>query len=139
MSTLKEQREMMRVKLAEIRTQMEGLRKQIEILAGQENLLLEMLGEEPPKAPAARQRSQPIKPVVLDYMAQVGSAGATSKEVDEAVRSKVPSVAQDTVGSVLSRLKSDGALVYDGERYYEKRFAPPPRENPFDTGLRAVN
>jgi hypothetical protein len=35
-------------------------------------------------------------------------------------------VAKDTVGSVLSRLKSDGALVYVGERYYEKGQEPKP-------------
>src|SRR3546814_8822515 len=51
--------------------------------------------------------------------------------------SDLPAVAKDTVGSVLSRLKSEGALVYVGERYYEKRFAP--QNRPFDPGLRAVN
>src|SRR3546814_21075649 len=51
--------------------------------------------------------------------------------------SDLPAVAKDTVGSVLSRLKSEGALVYVGARYYEKRFAP--QNRPFDPGLRAVN
>lgn len=96
------------------------------------DLLAEMSGQ--PLKPA-RTRSPNIKPLVLDIMAKAAEAGATSKEVDEAVRANVPTVAQDTVGSVLSRLKSDGALVYDGERYYEKRFAPAPR--PFE-GLRNV-
>jgi hypothetical protein len=59
-------------------------------------------------------------------MHRAGFTGATSAEVDEAVRRQVPTVAKDTVGSVLSRLKSDGALTHDGERYYEKRFAPQP-------------
>lgn len=99
---------------------------------------MELLGEEGPKPQKpSRVRSRPIKPLVIDYMASVGSAGATSREVDEHVRAIVPTVASDTVGSVLSRLKSDGALVYEGERYYEKKHAP--RPNPFDGGLRAVN
>ena len=96
-----------------------------------QDLLAEMSGR--PIKPV-RSRSPSIKPLVLDIMAGVGEAGATTKEVDEAVRLRVPTVAQDTVGSVLSRLKSDGALVYDGERYYEKRFAP---TRPFE-GLRNV-
>ena len=129
MATAKEQQAMMQAKLDEIR-------KQIETLRAQEELLLELLGEDKPKKPT-RRRSPAIKPLVLDYMAYAGDAGATSREVDDAVRAQVPSVATDTVGSILSRLKADGALVYDGERYYEKKFAP--RNDPFDGGLRAVN
>src|SRR3546814_5620408 len=82
-------------------------------------------------------RSPSVKPMVLDIMSVVGEAGATSQEVDAKVRETNPAVAKDTVGSVLSRLKSEGALVYVGERYYEKRFAP--QNRPFDPGLRAVN
>ena len=134
MATAREQQAMMKTKL-------EQIRKEIETLRAQEALLLELLGEadERPQ-PKARQRSRPIKPLVIDYMAEVAEAGATSREVDEHVRTAVPTVAADTVGSVLSRLKADGALVYDGERYYEKRFAP--KDAPsmgFNGGLHAVN
>lgn len=122
---------MIEAKLAAIRAQIATLQAQERVLA---DLLAEMRGEAVAKT---RKRSPSIKPLVIDIMGDVGAAGATSKEVDEAVRLRVPSVANDTVGSVLSRLKSDGALVYDGERYYEKRFAPPAR--PFDGGLRAVS
>lgn len=59
-------------------------------------------------------------------MKVAGVNGASSAEVDEQVRARVPTVAKDTVGSVLSRLKSDGALVYVGERYYEKGQEPKP-------------
>ena len=119
MATAKEQQMKMQDKLA-------AIRKQIEELQIQERLLLELLGEEEP-AKAPRQRSPNIKPMVLDYMREVAERGATSAEVDAHVRKAVPTVAKDTVGSILSRLKFDGALVYDGERYYEKRHAPPQR------------
>lgn len=129
MATAKEQQAVMKAKLVEIRTQ-------IAMLQAQEKLLMELLEEEPKKR-AVRQRSSAIKPIVIDYMTSVGSEGATSREVDEHVRGKVPTVAQDTVGSILSRLKSDGALVYDGDRYYEKKHAPD--NDPFGlNGLRAV-
>lgn len=123
---------------AMIEAKLHAIREQMAILKAQEKVLLDLIAEmsgQPVKA--ARQRSPNVKPLVLDIMASVAEAGATSREVAEAVRQHVPTVAPDTVGSVLSRLKSDGALVYDGERYYEKRYAPTPR--PFDGGLRAVN
>jgi len=131
MANAKEQKDMIEAKLAAIRAEIATLQAQERVLA---DLLAEMKGETVTKV---RRRSPSIKPLVLDIMGNAGEAGATSREVDEAVRLRVPSVANDTVGSVLSRLKSDGALVYDGERYYEKRFAPAPR--PFDGSLRAVN
>ena len=87
----------------------------------------------PPAEP--RKRAASVKPLVLDIMSSVAVAGATTAEVDAKVRETVPAVAKDTVGSILSRLKSEGALVYEGDRYYEKRFAPERR--PFDS-LRSV-
>lgn len=91
----------------------------------------------PPLSP--RRRAANVKPIILDIMWQAGSGGATSATVAELVREKVPAVAKDTVGSVLSRLKADGALIYDGERYYDKRFPPTiPEPSPFEGGLRAV-
>ena len=120
MATAIEQRTMIESKLATIRSQIATLQAQEKVLS---DLLAEMKGE---PAPQVRRRSPSVKPIVIDVMSAAGPAGATSREVDEAVRAKVPTVADDTVGSVLSRLKADGALVYVGERYYEKRFAPPP-------------
>jgi hypothetical protein len=93
-----------------------------------------LLGDAAPK-PEPRKRASSVKPLVLDIMSDVGEAGATTAEVDARVRETVE-VAKDTVGSILSRLKSEGALVYEGDRYYEKRYAPERR--PFDP-LRVVN
>ncbi len=80
-----------------------------------------------------------VKPFVIDAMREAGFAGATSNEVEYDRASKsVPDVAKDTVGSLLSRLKADGALVYDGIRYYESSFAPR-TNNPFEAAAHAVN
>lgn len=121
-----------------IKSQLEAVRAQIARLQIKEETLLELLREltgEPATEPKpARRRAPNVKPLVLDFMREVGERGATSTEVDDAVRALNPTVAKDTVGSVLSRLKADGALGYDGERYYEKRFTPP---RPFE-GLRNV-
>ncbi len=94
------------------------------------------IGATPDAIPPPRRRATNVKPLVLDLMANAGAAGATSAEVTDQVREKVPTVAKDTVASLLSRLKADGALVYDGERYYDIRFAPKP---PLDGRLRVAN
>lgn len=86
----------------------------------------ELLTGDIASVPQVRRRASPIKPLVLDIMRDAGPSGASSGEVDAEVRKSVPAVAKDTVGSVLSRLKSDGALVYVGERYYEKGQEPKP-------------
>ena len=130
MTTAREQMKMIDEKL-------ERIRAEIARLKAQEEVLLELKAHasgEPPATP--RKRSPNIKPLVLDIMSRAGWAGATSSDVDKEVREKVPTVAKDTVGSILSRLKSDGALTYDGERYYEKRFTPAPNQG---GGLRAVS
>lgn len=124
-----------------LEAELERVRSEIEKLRVEEALLLRMqakMSGSPLPAERVRTRSPSVKPVVLDIMQQVGSAGATTQEVEQRVRVQVPTVAKDTVASVLSRLKSDGALVYEGERYFEKRFAPARPENPFERGLRAV-
>jgi hypothetical protein len=129
MSTAKEQKAMIEGELGRVRAEMEKLKAQEELLL---RLLAHANGEPGPESP--RKRSPSIKPLVLDIMARAGFTGATTAEVDKEVREKVPTVAKDTVGSILSRLKSDGALTYDGERYYEKRFTPQD-----GGGLRVVN
>lgn len=126
-----------------IEAELERVRGEIAKLKVEEALLLKMQARmngvpEAPQQPA-RTRSPSVKPVVLDIMREVGTNGATTAEVEEIVRLKVPTVADGTVGSVLARLKGDGALTYYGERYYEKQFAPKPEANAFERVLRAVS
>jgi hypothetical protein len=127
--------------MKEIEREIARIRAERERLAAQEDVLVSLLakirgGEGSERK--ARKRSPNIKPLVLDIMGEVGFTGATTAEVDAAVRQKVPEVAPHSVGSILSRLKSAGALVHDGARYYEKRFAPRPPEGNGQS-LRAVN
>ena len=121
-----------------IETELERVRREIEKLRVEESLLVKMLAKAGAPAAASRTRSPSVKPLVLDIMRDVAERGATTQEVDALVREKISTVAKDTVGSVLSRLKGDGVLAYVGERYYEKRFTPK-GDGPFERGLRAVN
>lgn len=133
MTTAREQMKIVEAELAQVRGEIERLKAKEEVLVG----LMGKMGGDVPPSPPPRKRSPNIKPLVLDLMNRAGFAGATSAEVDQSVRQRVPTVAKDTVGSILSRLKADGALTYDGERYYEKQFTPKPTA-PFEGGLRAV-
>ncbi len=92
----------------------DGLTRARELLTTE----MEQFVAAPPK------RATNIKPLVLDFLIAAGTGGATSSEVSAAVKERVTAVKKDTVGSVLSRLKADGALVFDGERYFDARFAP---------------
>ena len=88
-----------------------------------------------PAAGELRRRSPNIKPLILDIMIAAGAEGATSAQVSSRVKDAVPTVAKDTVGSILSRLKADGALAFDGERYYEFRSAPKSKSRPFESKI----
>lgn len=135
MATARDQMKALDAKLERIQAEIQRLKAAEQALL---ELRAEITGEAPEVISKARKRSPSVKPVVLDIMAAVGAAGATTQEVEQRVRETVPTVAKDTVASVLSRLKSDGALVYEGERYYEKRYAPARPSSPFD-GFRVVS
>lgn len=132
MASAKDQMKTIEVELEQVRADLQRLQVQEEVLV---RLLRKMSGDVSTPA-VTRKRAASVKPLVLDIMREAGAKGATSATVDEIVRAKIPTVAKDTVGSILSRLKGDGALVFDGERYFDKQFAPKP---PFEGVLRAVN
>jgi hypothetical protein len=111
--------------IARLQGRREGLLQAKALMQGQGQLASEPAAE-------PRKRSPNIKPLILDIMASAGPEGATSAHVAARVKEAVPSVAKDTVGSTLSRLKADGALAFDGERYYEARSAPKGDPRPFE-------
>lgn len=130
-----------REQMKTIDAELERVRAEIAHLQTEEAILIRLrakMGGESVEVVAPRKRSSSVKPLVLDLLRMAGSDGMTSADVGILVRERVPEVAKDTVGSVLSRLKADGALSYVGERYYEKKFAPKDTPNPFEH-LRAVS
>ena len=135
MATARDQMKALDAKLERIQAEIQRLKAAEQALL---ELRAEITGDAPEVISKPRKRSPSVKPVVLDIMSHAGASGATTQEVEQRVREIVPTVAKDTVASVLSRLKSDGALVYEGERYYEKRHAPAKPSSPFD-GFRVVS
>lgn len=134
MATARDQMKALDAKLERIQAEIQRLRAAEQALL---ELKAEINGEVLEVTSKTRARSPSVKPVVLDIMKEAGAVGASTQEVETRVRAIVPTVAKDTVASVLSRLKSDGALVYEGERYFEKRHLPA-RPTSFDGGFRVV-
>jgi len=133
MSKASEQMKVLDAEISAIREQIANLQIQEATLV---RLKSKLAGDPEPESSAPRKRAAGVKPMVLDIIRKAGDIGMTSADVSVLVRERMPDVSKDTVGSVLSRLKSDGAFVYVGERYYEKQFAPAP-ETP-GPSLRAV-
>ncbi len=120
MATAREQMKTVETELERVQGEMARLKIEEDTL----KRLLAKMGSKAVPSGTPRKRAPNVKPVVLDIMESAGAVGATSAEVDMAVREKVPTVAKDTVASVLSRLKSDGALTFNGERYFHDKFRP---------------
>lgn len=128
-----------REQMKTIDAELERVRAEIERLRLEEGVLMRLrskMAGEPVEVVQPRKRAASIKPLVIDLIHAAGAEGMASAEVAARVKDRVPDVAKDTVGSVLSRLKSEGAFMYVNERYYEKKFAPK-NERPFEP-LRAV-
>ena len=93
-----------------------------------ESLMRAMGGEapaEPVVGPPSRARRGDLNNIVLSLYEQAAEAGLSSSEcVEKAEKAGTPLKAA-SVSSLLSRLKADGVLMYDGERYRLKRFAGP--------------
>jgi hypothetical protein len=80
-------------------------------------------------------RQRNTKKIVLTMVTDAGAAGVTATEILEQALAKGRQLNANTVSSLLSKLKGDGALAFDGERYYAK--GKEPTEDP-PSHLRAV-
>jgi hypothetical protein len=129
MSTVKQQMKIVDEELQRLDAEIARLQTERTAVA---RLRARLAGESPPLPSEPRKRAANIKPLILDIMKSAGTFGRTSGDVTAEVKEIAPSVARDTVGSILSRLKAAKALVYDGERYYDTRFAPKTDPRPFE-------
>lgn len=76
--------------------------------------------------PRERQRRGNVKTTVLDIVTKAGDAGITVTQcVESAAKNYGAILDRGSVSSLLSRLKKDDVLFYDGERYRLKQFAGP--------------
>ena len=92
-----------------IRNKMEGLEMAIAILEK---------GDQPENEP---QSASPVianvKGILLDFARECGTSGINAQIAVQMAQKKSIPLMRGTAASNLSRLKADGALVHDGERY----------------------
>lgn len=109
----------------DIRSRLDGIRRDIEKLQAQETLLLEMLDETPePKSSRAAKGS--VKTTVLDLLEVVGRRGLNAATAVELAKSSGTDLERGSVSSLLSRLKTDGVVVYDGSSYRLTKYTGAP-------------
>ena len=112
---------------------LDRIRRQQELLAVQESLLIELLGIKPP-SPVTRRYWSPrstVKVAVLDYLTL--SAGNARDIVDACKREGI-GLDRGTVSSLLSRLVKDGIATYDGRQYRLNSIKEQSRTNEAQTG-----
>lgn len=109
-------------KLVELKERIQGQigQHQRTIEALQNQLLgvdasLKALGTNGGASPPPRRN---VKRTVMEVVQDAGKAGVTSFEVVERAAAKGRQLERGSVSSLLSRFKREGALTFDGERYY---------------------
>lgn len=68
-------------------------------------------------------KRQPIKATVLDLLEEVGTTGLNAITALELAGNRGQRLERGSVSSLLSRLKGDGIVVYDGDVYRLTRYA----------------
>jgi hypothetical protein len=115
MKQLEELRDRIRQQIEALQQNLEGIEMSIRTLAGES-------AEKPVRARAARSN---VKNAVLELLQQVKKNGLNaSMVVDIWLEKKGEKLERGSVSSLLSRFKSDGAVVYDGKLYRLKEYAP---------------
>jgi hypothetical protein len=72
-----------------------------------------------------RTRRGNLKETVIDLLTEVGDKGLNAEECVSLAKSKGIDLLQGSVSSLLSRLKSDTVIFFDGARYRLKQYAGP--------------
>jgi hypothetical protein len=107
-------------KLLERRSQLVTQLKEFQDRLAELNLAISLLtgeSEEPASEPQRRRRH--VKTTVMELIAGSGQTGVTAAEIVEQARSRGRELDRPSVSSLLSKLKADGVLTFDGERYFQ--------------------
>jgi hypothetical protein len=75
---------------------------------------------------AAAPKSRNVKRTVMELVNEAGKLGVTAAEIVERAFAKGRTLERPSVSSLLSRFKREGALTFDGERYFPATIVSPP-------------
>jgi hypothetical protein len=94
--------------------ELEGLRNR---LKGIDASIAALAGIDVATDPRRRTRRN-VKRTVMDLIVESGHAGVTANEIVERAASSGRQLDRPSISSLLSRLKREGVLSFNGERYY---------------------
>ncbi|WP_224825543.1 hypothetical protein [Cognatishimia sp. MH4019] len=120
-------------KMKDLRERLKGIRREIdkhqretEKLQAQEALVLDLLGEEPTKKTGRRAPKGSVKVRVLEMLEAQGRSGLNAAKAVELSEASGDPLDRGSVSSLLSRLKQDDVVVYDGSNYRLKKYTGMP-------------
>lgn len=115
---LEDRRNQLRAELGAVKARLDEVEGLLRIMGGEG-------AHEPSVTAPSRTRRGDLNNIVLSLCEQAGEVGLSSAECVEKASKAGTALKPASVSSLLSRLKADGVLMYDGERYRLKRFAGP--------------
>jgi len=119
MKLLHERRDRLKSEIDELRARLDEIENLIRIMSGEPS-------HETVVVQKVRSRRGDLKEIVLSLYEEAGEIGLSTAECISAARDRRGVALQPaSVSSLLSRLKADGVLMYDGDRYRLKQFAGP--------------
>lgn len=112
--------------MKDMRERLEAIRGQIAVLKGQESLLLDMMNEAPKEPTTKRAAKGSVKVRVLDLLEKQGRSGLNAARAVELSEASGDVLDRGSVSSLLSRLKQDDVVAYDGSNYRLKKYTVMP-------------
>lgn len=109
----------------DLKSRLDAIRREMEKLKAQEALLLDMMDERPPSTPSRAAKGS-VKTAVLDLLEQVGASGLNAATAVDLAKRDGIDIERGSVSSLLSRLKTDGVVTYNGSVYRLKKFSQAP-------------
>ena len=106
-------------RLAEKEEQLRIIQAEISLLR---SMMAEGNGEPDPSQKQQQTRRANVKVLVLKLLESAGIAGLNAVIAVDMARTSGHHLERNSVSSILSRLKADGAVFYDGERYKLTKF-----------------
>ncbi len=111
--------------MKDMRDRLDAIRGQIAVLRGQEALLLDLLNEapkEPITTTTKRAAKGSVKVRVLELLEKQGRSGLNAARAVELSEASGDALDRGSVSSLLSRLKQDDVVAYDGSNYRLKKY-----------------
>ena len=91
-------------------------------IAGLERGIALMDEETHDSAPVAQGRGR-VKAIIFDLLKEAGTTGLNAQSAVAMASRRGISLGKDSISSLLSRLKKDGVVQYDGDRYRLNEYA----------------